>query len=42
MPRIIVLDPIAQEGHDLLKAAPGIEYEVREKLTLLGLKLKGD
>jgi D-3-phosphoglycerate dehydrogenase len=32
MPRIIVLDPIAQEGHELLKAAPGIEYEVREKL----------
>jgi D-3-phosphoglycerate dehydrogenase len=32
MPRIIVLDPIAQEGHALLKAAPGIEYEVREKL----------
>jgi D-3-phosphoglycerate dehydrogenase len=32
MPRIIVLDPIAQEGHDLLKAASGIEYEVREKL----------
>jgi len=39
MPRIIVLDPIAQEGHDLLKAAPGIEYEVREKLK--GDALKG-
>jgi D-3-phosphoglycerate dehydrogenase len=32
MARIIVLDPIAQEGHDLLKAAPGIEYEVRTGL----------
>src|SRR6187401_2349880 len=38
MPRIIVLDPIAQEGHDLLKAAPGIEYEVREKLKGDALK----
>lgn len=32
MAKIIVLDPIAQEGHDLLKAAPGIEYEVRTGL----------
>jgi D-3-phosphoglycerate dehydrogenase / 2-oxoglutarate reductase len=32
MQRIIVLDPIAQEGHDLLKAAAGIEYEVRTGL----------
>lgn len=38
MPRIIVLDPIAQEGHDLLKAAPGVEYEVREKLKGEALK----
>jgi D-3-phosphoglycerate dehydrogenase len=33
MPRVIVLDPIAQEGLDLLEAAPGIQYEV-----LTGLK----
>jgi D-3-phosphoglycerate dehydrogenase / 2-oxoglutarate reductase len=38
MPRIIVLDPIAQEGHDLLKAAPGIEYEVRTGLKGDALK----
>jgi len=29
MPRIIVLDPIAQEGLDLLDAQPLIEYDVR-------------
>ncbi len=28
MPRILVLDPIAQEGLDLLDQAPGVEYEV--------------
>ncbi len=38
MPKIIVLDPIAQEGHELLKTAPGIEYEVREKLKGKDLK----
>jgi len=32
MPRVIVLDNIAQEGIDLLEAAPGIEYEVRTGL----------
>ncbi len=30
--RILVLDPIAQEGFDLLNAAPGFEYEVRTGL----------
>jgi D-3-phosphoglycerate dehydrogenase len=29
MPRIIVLDKLADEGLDLLKKAPGIQYEVR-------------
>ena len=33
--RILVLDPIAQEGFDLLDAQPGFEYEVR-------IGLKGD
>lgn len=32
MRRVIVLDPLAQEGLDLLAAAPGIEYEVRTGL----------
>ena len=32
MPRVIVLDTLAQEGLDLLSAAPGIEYEVRTGL----------
>jgi D-3-phosphoglycerate dehydrogenase / 2-oxoglutarate reductase len=32
MPRVIVLDTLAQEGLDLLAAAPGIEYEVRTGL----------
>lgn len=32
MPRVIVLDKLAQEGLDLLTAAPGIEYEVRTGL----------
>jgi D-3-phosphoglycerate dehydrogenase len=32
MPRVIVLDPLAQEGLDLLAKAPGIEYEVRTGL----------
>jgi D-3-phosphoglycerate dehydrogenase len=36
--RIIVLDPIAQEGLDLLTAAPGIEYEVRTGLKGEALK----
>lgn len=30
--KIVVLDPLAQEGLDLLAAAPGIEYEVRTGL----------
>lgn len=33
MPRVIVLDPLAQQGLDLLAAAPGIEYEVRAGLS---------
>ena len=32
MPKIIVLDPIADEGRKLLEQAPGIEYEVRTGL----------
>jgi D-3-phosphoglycerate dehydrogenase len=32
MPRVIVLDTLAQEGLDMLKAAPGIEFEVRTGL----------
>ncbi len=32
MPKVIVLDTIAQEGLDLLDVAPGIEYEVRTGL----------
>ncbi|REK17308.1 MAG: phosphoglycerate dehydrogenase [Planctomycetota bacterium] len=32
MPKVIVLDKLAQEGLDLLAAAPGIEYEVRTGL----------
>jgi D-3-phosphoglycerate dehydrogenase len=32
MPRVVVLDTLAQEGLDLLAAAPGIEYEVRTGL----------
>src|SRR5215510_6852753 len=32
MPRVIVLDTLAQEGLDMLAAAPGIEYEVRTGL----------
>jgi len=32
MPRVIVLDNLAQEGLDLLEAAEGIEYEVRTGL----------
>jgi D-3-phosphoglycerate dehydrogenase len=38
MARIIVLDPIAQEGLDMLAAAPGIEYEVRTGLKGDALK----
>jgi D-3-phosphoglycerate dehydrogenase / 2-oxoglutarate reductase len=33
MHRVIVLDPLAQEGLDLLAAAPGIEFDVRPKLA---------
>ena len=29
MPKVIVLDNLAQEGLDMLEAADGIEYEVR-------------
>jgi D-3-phosphoglycerate dehydrogenase len=32
MPSVIVLDTLSQEGLDLLKAAPGITYEVRTGL----------
>ena len=32
MPKVIVLDDLAQEGLDLLEAAQGIEYEVRTGL----------
>ncbi len=32
MPKVIVLDKLAQEGLDLLAASPGIEYEVRTGL----------
>src|SRR6188474_955958 len=32
MPKVIVLDKLAEEGLELLKAAPGIEYEVRTGL----------
>jgi D-3-phosphoglycerate dehydrogenase len=32
MPRVIVLDTIAPEGLEMLKAAPGIEHEVRTGL----------
>src|SRR5262245_27503768 len=32
MARVIVLDTLAQEGLDMLAAAPGIEYEVRTGL----------
>jgi len=32
MPRVIVLDPLSQEGLDLFAAAPGIEYEIRTGL----------
>ncbi len=33
MPRVLVLDPLAQEGLALLDATPGIEYEVRTGLS---------
>ena len=33
MPRIIVLDKLADEGLELLKSAPGIQYEVRIGLS---------
>lgn len=33
MPKVIVLDKLAQEGLDMLEAAPGIEYEVRTGLA---------
>ena len=33
MYRVIVLDPLAQEGLDLLAAAPNIEFDVRTKLA---------
>jgi D-3-phosphoglycerate dehydrogenase len=38
MPRVIVLDTLAQEGLDMLEAAPGIEYEVRTGLKGDALK----
>ncbi|MBS0210453.1 MAG: phosphoglycerate dehydrogenase [Planctomycetes bacterium] len=33
MPRVIVLDTLAQEGLDILAAAPGMSYEVRTGLA---------
>ena len=36
--RIVVLDPIAQEGLDMLAHAPGIEHEVRTGLKGEALK----
>jgi D-3-phosphoglycerate dehydrogenase len=33
MPRVIVLDNMAQEGLDMLAAAPGIEYEIHTGLA---------
>lgn len=33
MPRVIVLDPLASEGLDLLSSAPSIEFEVRTGLN---------
>jgi D-3-phosphoglycerate dehydrogenase len=33
MPRIIVLDELANEGLEILKKSPGIQYEVRLKLA---------
>ena len=38
MPKILILDPIAQEGLDLLAAAPGIEFVVRTGLKGDALK----
>ena len=32
MPRVIILDTLAQEGLDLLAASPGVEFEVRTGL----------
>ena len=32
MPKVIVLDTLAQEGLDLLAKAPGVQYEVRTGL----------
>jgi D-3-phosphoglycerate dehydrogenase len=38
MYRVIVLDDIAAEGLELLKAAPGVEFEVRTKLAGTALR----
>jgi D-3-phosphoglycerate dehydrogenase len=38
MPKILILDPLAQEGLDLLAQAPGIEHEVRTGLKGDALK----
>jgi D-3-phosphoglycerate dehydrogenase len=38
MPRVIVLDTLAQEGLDMLAAVPGIEYEVRTGLKGAALR----
>jgi D-3-phosphoglycerate dehydrogenase len=32
MPRVIILDPLAEEGLQRLRSAPGIEYEIRTGL----------
>jgi D-3-phosphoglycerate dehydrogenase len=38
MPRVIILDPLAQEGLDLLAAAEGFHYDVRPGLKMPELK----
>ncbi len=40
MPRVVILDPLAEEGLRLLERSPGIEYEVR--LAPDGKGLKGE
>lgn len=38
MHRVIVLDPLAKEGLDLLAAAPGVEFDIRPKLSADALR----
>ncbi len=42
MHRILVLDPIAQEGLDILDSASGVEYEIRTGLSGEALRLALD